>query len=61
MENLTTLLGKYGDEGDKLIYRIINSGDFLKDIPDELWHNKDTKNGWNIYVIKDSGMILLYP
>jgi histidyl-tRNA synthetase len=29
MENLSTLLGKYGDEGDKLIFRILNSGDFL--------------------------------
>ncbi len=34
MENLTTLLGKYGDEGDKLVYRIINSGDFLKKASD---------------------------
>ena len=31
MENLTTLLGKYGDEGDRLIFRILNSGDSLKD------------------------------
>ncbi len=29
MENLSTLLGKYGDEGDKLLYKILNSGDFL--------------------------------
>ena len=29
MENLTTLLGKYGEEGDKLLFRILNSGDFL--------------------------------
>src|SRR3954465_14000296 len=29
MENLTTLTGKYGDEGDKLIFKILNSGDFL--------------------------------
>ena len=29
MENLSTLLGKYGEEGDKLLYRILNSGDFL--------------------------------
>src|SRR6185437_1337329 len=29
MENLTTLMGKYGDEGDKLIFKIINSGEFL--------------------------------
>jgi len=31
MENLQTLTGKYGDEGDKLIFKILNSGDFLKD------------------------------
>ena len=35
MENLSTLLGKYGDEGDKLLFRILNSGDFLADISDE--------------------------
>jgi histidyl-tRNA synthetase len=29
MENLSTLTGKYGDEGDKLLFRILNSGDFL--------------------------------
>ncbi len=34
MENLTTLLGKYGEEGDKLIFKILNSGDFLSDIKD---------------------------
>lgn len=33
MENLSTLLGKYGDEGDRLIFRILNSGNFLADIP----------------------------
>jgi len=33
MENLTTLLGKYGDEGDKLLFRILNSGDFLSSVP----------------------------
>ena len=31
MENLSTLLGKYGDEGDKLIFRILDSGDFIKE------------------------------
>lgn len=30
MENLSTLLGKYGEEGDKLLFKILNSGDFLK-------------------------------
>ncbi len=35
MENLSTLLGKYGEEGDKLLFRILNSGDFLSGISDE--------------------------
>lgn len=32
IENLSTLMGKYGEEGDRLIYKILNSGDFLKGI-----------------------------
>lgn len=32
MENLSTLLGKYGEEGDKLLFRILNSGDYLADV-----------------------------
>lgn len=32
MEMLSTLLGKYGDEGDKLLFRILNSGDFLSGV-----------------------------
>lgn len=32
MENLSTLTGKYGDEGDQLLFKILNSGDFLKDV-----------------------------
>ncbi len=36
MENLTTLLGKYGDEGDKLLFRVLNSGDFLSSTPAQL-------------------------
>ena len=34
MELLSTLMGKYGDEGDKLLFKILNSGDYLKDVPD---------------------------
>lgn len=34
MENLSTLLGKYGEEGDKLIFRILNSGNFLSGVND---------------------------
>lgn len=35
MENLSTLLGKYGDEGDKLLFKILNSGDYLNGITSE--------------------------
>lgn len=36
MENLSTLMGKYGEEGDKLLFKILNSGDFLKGADNEL-------------------------
>ena len=37
MENLSTLMGKYGEEGDKLLFKILNSGDFMKDVrPEDL-------------------------
>ena len=37
MENLSTLMGKYGEEGDKLLFKILNSGDFLHGMtPDEV-------------------------
>jgi histidyl-tRNA synthetase len=32
MENLSTLMGKYGEEGDRLIFKILNSGDYLKKV-----------------------------
>ena len=32
MENLSTLMGKYGEEGDKLLFKILNSGDFMKSV-----------------------------
>ena len=35
MENLSTLMGKYGDEGDKLLFKIQNSGDYFQGITDE--------------------------
>jgi histidyl-tRNA synthetase len=41
MENLSTLLGKYGEEGDKLLFKILNSGDFLKKVNDEDFGEKD--------------------
>lgn len=33
LENLSTLMGKYGEEGDKLLFKVLNSGDFLKTSP----------------------------
>ena len=41
MENLSTLLGKYGEEGDKLLFKVMNSGDFLKDVAATDFENKN--------------------
>jgi histidyl-tRNA synthetase len=41
MENLSTLLGKYGEEGDKLLFRILNSGDFMSSVTDEELQNRE--------------------
>ena len=41
MENLTTLLGKYGEEGDRLLFRILNSGNFLSDLPEQVLSSGD--------------------
>lgn len=42
METLHTLLGKYGDEGDKLLFKVLNSGDYLRGISDEELQGRDT-------------------
>lgn len=42
MENLSTLTGKYGDEGDKLLFKILNNGDFLKDADPLALANRDS-------------------
>ena len=36
MENLSTLMGKYGEEGDKLLFKILNSGEYLKNVDHEM-------------------------
>ena len=44
MENLSTLMGKYGEEGDKLLFKILNSGDFLHGMTaDEVAHTSTLK------------------
>lgn len=41
-ENLSTLMGKYGEEGDRLIFKILNSGDYLEKAPGELLSQRDS-------------------
>ncbi|MFC4097039.1 histidine--tRNA ligase [Euzebyella saccharophila] len=41
-ENSETLMGKYGDEGDRLIFKILNSGDYLKKVDEATYVAKDT-------------------
>src|SRR5688572_18958354 len=43
MENLSTLTGKYGDEGDQLLFKVLNSGDFLKDVDTTKLEAKNSK------------------
>lgn len=42
MENLETLTGKYGDEGDKLLFKVLNNGDFLSKVDESSLQNKDS-------------------
>ncbi len=42
MENLSTLMGKYGEEGDKLLFKILNSGDFVLKVPENVLNEKDS-------------------
>ena len=43
MENLSTLMGKYGEEGDKLIFKILNSGDYLSEVSVDELLSKNSK------------------
>ncbi len=42
MEDLATLTGKYGEEGDRLIFKILNNGDYLSKVSDQHLHSKDS-------------------
>ena len=55
MENLSVLTGKYGDEGDQLIYKVLNSGDFLSGISPA-----DVENGYKSLTRKISEKALRY-
>ena len=41
-ENSDTLMGKYGEEGDRLIFKILNSGDYLSKVDENLYNQKDS-------------------
>ena len=43
LENLSTLTGKYGDEGDQLLFKVLNSGDYLKDADSNLLQARDSR------------------
>jgi len=43
MENLSTLTGKYGEEGDQLLFKILNSGDYLKDADQQKLETRNSK------------------
>ena len=42
LENLSTLMGNYGEEGDKLLFKVLNSGDFLRDVDENLLSSRDS-------------------
>ncbi len=54
MENLSTLLGKYGEEGDKLLFRILNSGNFISKVPDQDRNLQDASSLVNL--ISEKGL-----
>ena len=60
MENLSTLLGKYGDEGDKLLFRILNSGDAFSGVDFEECRNEDGSLNSNKVSMKVCGKGLRY-
>ncbi len=43
MENLSTLTGKYGEEGDQLLFKVLNSGDYLKDVDSSMLETRNSK------------------
>jgi histidyl-tRNA synthetase len=56
MENLSTLLGKYGEEGDKLLFKILNSGDYLEKIPSHLWRDQNPVQSEITGLISEKGL-----
>jgi len=57
MENSSTLMGKYGDEGDKLIFKILNSGDYLGKLSEETFDKYKAKDYRTVDNTKNGGKI----
>ena len=55
MENLSTLMGKYGEEGDKLLFKILNSGDFMNGVDVET-HCNASLRGLQAHQICEKGL-----
>lgn len=53
MEQLSTLMGKYGDEGDTLLYKILNSGDFMKKLKEQ---DKLPESGKALALLAERGL-----
>ena len=61
MEQLSTLLGKYGEEGDRLLFKVLNSGDALRDLSDEELLERNAIHFANKACEKGLAMTLPYP
>ena len=63
METLQTLMGKYGEEGDKLLFKVLNSGDYLGKITDEFTAGNQTFWQADIFLLfcHMSAPILQFP
>ncbi len=56
MENLSTLTGKYGDEGDKLLFKVLNSGDYLSKVTDDQLIDAKENSNTILNLISEKGL-----
>lgn len=61
MENLSTLMGKYGEEGDKLLFKVLNSGDFLLKVNNDILEEKNSTRITNLICEKGLRYDLTVP
>lgn len=57
METLQTLMGKYGEEGDKLLFKVLNSGDFMNKVSDDELRESNSLHLAANFVKRDCVMI----